>query len=63
MRKAIEGLPAGAYVALAFTTPDGPVLVMAWPDPALPRTRRDARGPVLAGLESKNITIVMPMRR
>jgi len=63
MRKALEGLPPGAYVALAFTIPDGPVLVMAWPDPALPRTRRDARGPVLAGLESKNITIVMPMRR
>jgi hypothetical protein len=63
MRKALEGLPPGTYVALAFTTPDGPLLVMAWPDPALPRTRRDARGPVLAGLESKNITIVMPMRR
>jgi len=62
MRKALEGLPAATYVALAFTTPDGPVLVMAWPDPALPRTRRDARGPVLAGLESRNITIVMPMR-
>jgi hypothetical protein len=64
MRHALEGLQAGRpYVALAFTTPDGPVLVMGWPDPALPRTRRDARGPVLAGLESKNITIVMPMRR
>ena len=62
MRKALEGLPAATYVALAFTTPDGPVLVMAWPDPALPKTRRDARGPVLAGLESRNITIVMPMR-
>ena len=47
----------------AVTAPDGPVLVMAWPDPALPKTRRDARGPVLAALESQNITIVMPMRR
>ena len=64
MRKALEGLPLGGpYVALAFTALDGPVLVTPWPDPALPKTRRDARGPVLAGLESKNITIVMPMRR
>jgi DNA polymerase III sliding clamp (beta) subunit (PCNA family) len=64
MRNALEGLQAGGpYVALAFTNPDGPVLVMAWPDPALPKTRRDARGPVLAALESQNITIVMPMRR
>ncbi|MBA3549811.1 MAG: hypothetical protein H0T76_25300, partial [Nannocystis sp.] len=62
MRKALAGLPSGVYVALAFTAPGGPLLVMPWPDPALPRTRRDARGPVLAALESRNITLVMPMR-
>ena len=63
IRDALEGLQAGGpYVALAFTTPGGPIVVLAWPDPALPATRRDARGPVLAALESHNLTIVMSMR-
>ncbi len=63
MRDALEGLRSGGpLVALAFTTPTQPIVVITWPDSALPKTRRDARGPVLAALESNNITIVMPYR-
>lgn len=63
LRDVLEGLRSGGpLVALAFTTPTSPILVIAWPDSVLPKTRRDARGPVLAALESNNITIVMPYR-
>ena len=63
MRDALEGLRSGGpLVALAFTTPTQPIVVITWPDNALPKSRRDARGPVLAALESNNITIVMPYR-
>jgi len=63
LRDVLEGLRSGGpLVALAFTSPTSPILVIACPDSVLPKTRRDARGPVLAALESNNITIVMPYR-